>query len=440
MRSMKTHFFRSIGAVFLLCILPLLLLGEDASEMSAKQARELIQLLAEDGTEASYTELKSFFQDVDRVKLLLGISDFDELSGPKDIQARVKWLREGGNSDEPRRGYRSIDKTLDIIGDHQNERSYNLLLTFLNSDYEYNVFRKSSYSWLLSNLLKYRDSKSEEVTDVLKSELSRMLEGKEAFESKHPFLLDDNVFFQKERQSRYVTENGDVVFEGRVKPATSEGTILKGLYLIESDASYAAIQSFLTSWPGRETSDSFEYPEMWLKLRRYDLPVIDIYEALMRDTHYLEASRANFVKHFFDNSVVHYAHHEIEDPERDFAQIKNASEASLLRMLEVADYALTLDFLPMVTVDLVYAKRAEIIDRLVEMGYSREELNKSKVSAPKTIKKVSAPESATEDKTDEVIAAEPIEEPAEKSSNWWLWLIGALVVIGGLGLVLRHKN
>lgn len=438
MRSMKTHLFRSIGAAFLLCILPLSLPAEGGSKMSPEQAREFIQLLAEDGSEASYKELELFFQDVDRVKLLFGVSDFDELRAPRSIEARVKWLREGGNSDEPRRAYRSIDKTLDIIGDHQNERSYQVLLNFLNADYEYNVFRKSSYSWLLSNLLKYRDSKSEEVTDVLKSELGRMLEAKEAFESKHPFLLDDNVFFQKERKSRYVTENGDVVFEGRVKPATSEGTILKGLYLIESNASYAEIQSYLTSWLGRETSDSFEYPEMWLKQRRYDLPVIDIYEALMRDTRYLEASRANFVKHFFDNSVVHYAHHEIEDAEQDFAQIKNAGEESLLRMLEVADYALTLDFLPMEIVDLVYLKRAEIIGRLVGMGYSREALNAPKTTEPEIIKEVAAPESVIEEPT-EVLIAEPIEEPAEEFSIRWLWLVGVLVIVGGIWVV-RRKN
>ena len=35
---------------------------------------------------------------------------------------------------------------------------------------------------------------------------------------------------------------------------------------------------------------------------------------------------------------------------------------------------------------------------------------------------------------------EPVEKPAEQSSNWWLWLIGAVVVIGGLGWVLRRKN
>lgn len=32
------------------------------------------------------------------------------------------------------------------------------------------------------------------------------------------------------------------------------------------------------------------------------------------------------------------------------------------------------------------------------------------------------------------------EEAAEKSSNWWLWLIGAVVAIGGIGLIARRKS
>ena len=32
------------------------------------------------------------------------------------------------------------------------------------------------------------------------------------------------------------------------------------------------------------------------------------------------------------------------------------------------------------------------------------------------------------------------EVPDDKSWNWWLWLIGLLVVVGGLGLVLRRKS
>jgi len=39
----------------------------------------------------------------------------------------------------------------------------------------------------------------------------------------------------------------------------------------------------------------------------------------------------------------------------------------------------------------------------------------------------------------EVVVTEPIKEDLEQSSNWWLWLIGLLIVVGGV-LVFRRKN
>jgi hypothetical protein len=41
---------------------------------------------------------------------------------------------------------------------------------------------------------------------------------------------------------------------------------------------------------------------------------------------------------------------------------------------------------------------------------------------------------------DEVEKTKASEEPTEQSSNWWLWLIGAVVVVGGIGLALRRKS
>lgn len=38
-----------------------------------------------------------------------------------------------------------------------------------------------------------------------------------------------------------------------------------------------------------------------------------------------------------------------------------------------------------------------------------------------------------------VVTPEPSEEPIEKSSNWWLWLIGAAVFVGGV-LMFRRKK
>ena len=52
---------------------------------------------------------------------------------------------------------------------------------------------------------------------------------------------------------------------------------------------------------------------------------------------------------------------------------------------------------------------------------------------------VTEPEPATEEPA-EVVVAEASEESAEQSSNWWLWLIGLLVFVGGLAVVVRRKN
>ena len=55
------------------------------------------------------------------------------------------------------------------------------------------------------------------------------------------------------------------------------------------------------------------------------------------------------------------------------------------------------------------------------------------------IEKVPQPKPATTE-TSEVTTPEPSEEPDEKPSNWWLWLVGLLVVVGGVGLVVRRKS
>ena len=55
------------------------------------------------------------------------------------------------------------------------------------------------------------------------------------------------------------------------------------------------------------------------------------------------------------------------------------------------------------------------------------------------IEEVTAPEPSTEEKPAEVVITEPVEEDIEQSSNWLLWLIGALVVAGGI-FVLRSRK
>ena len=45
-----------------------------------------------------------------------------------------------------------------------------------------------------------------------------------------------------------------------------------------------------------------------------------------------------------------------------------------------------------------------------------------------------------EEPAEEVVVAEAIEGDVEQSPQWWLWLIGVVVVVGGIGLVVRHKS
>lgn len=47
---------------------------------------------------------------------------------------------------------------------------------------------------------------------------------------------------------------------------------------------------------------------------------------------------------------------------------------------------------------------------------------------------------AAEEPTPEAVEPEPIKAPVEQSSKWWLWLIGLLVVAGGVGLATRRND
>ena len=62
--------------------------------------------------------------------------------------------------------------------------------------------------------------------------------------------------------------------------------------------------------------------------------------------------------------------------------------------------------------------------------------NVSEIS--EVIEEVIAPEPVIEEPA-EVVVAEPIGEDIEQSSNWWLWLIGAVVVVGGVFVLCSRK-
>lgn len=63
-----------------------------------------------------------------------------------------------------------------------------------------------------------------------------------------------------------------------------------------------------------------------------------------------------------------------------------------------------------------------------------------KVGKPEPIIEEATPPKPATEKPAEVVTAEPSQEHAEKPSTWWLWLIGALVVLGGVGLAVRRKS
>lgn len=59
--------------------------------------------------------------------------------------------------------------------------------------------------------------------------------------------------------------------------------------------------------------------------------------------------------------------------------------------------------------------------------------------AVQVVEEVTPPELAIKEPA-EVAPVEVVEETPEQSSQWWLWLVGLLVVVGGLALVVRRKS
>jgi hypothetical protein len=61
------------------------------------------------------------------------------------------------------------------------------------------------------------------------------------------------------------------------------------------------------------------------------------------------------------------------------------------------------------------------------------------IPAAEFIEEVTAPEPAIEEPA-EVVFAKPIEEDVEPSQNWLLWLVGPVIVVGGILMIRRKKQ
>ena len=81
---------------------------------------------------------------------------------------------------------------------------------------------------------------------------------------------------------------------------------------------------------------------------------------------------------------------------------------------------------------------AQKFNLIAEANDSEEEPHLTESSMLEVIEDVIEPEPALKEPA-EVVVTEPIEEDVEQSSNWWLWLISAVVVVGGFFLLRPRK-
>lgn len=326
-----------------------------------------------------------------------------------------------------------LDVVIGAVADHRSEEAFD----FLQEIIKHEAPRSGAYEASIENLVKFAPTHREEVQAIIETQLQKEQARFEQAASTYPFFQGE--YYYDSRMRNYVDGGGNLLHRGSIiNDSVKTPLLVFTLNAIGDASAYQLIQDHLATGEGLDFGIAHDLVHTTLKEKRYVLEVIDIYEELIRDSRYTTENRSNFVQQFFDNSGEFYFGYR-GDPEEFLPQISDAEEKSLLRMLEVADYALTLGFLPKETVDLVYSKRAEIMDRLVGMGYSREEFNKTNAPEPETIEEFKRPEPAIEEPT-EVVTTEPSEEPVEQSSNWHLWLIGVVVVVGGIALAVRRKN
>tara|TARA_B100001778_G_scaffold242274_1_gene202597 strand:- start:681 stop:1118 length:438 start_codon:yes stop_codon:yes gene_type:complete len=95
-------------------------------------------------------------------------------------------------------------------------------------------------------------------------------------------------------------------------------------------------------------------------------------------------------------------------------------------------------------IENAYAKRLELRGASTPEGIVTEPALEIPADPPapeavQVVEEVSPSESAIEEPA-EVAPVEVAEETSEQSSQWWLWLVGLLVVVGGLALVVRRKS
>ena len=90
-----------------------------------------------------------------------------------------------------------------------------------------------------------------------------------------------------------------------------------------------------------------------------------------------------------------------------------------------------MDLYPVFRRKILASVQSDVSDKTVTEPISSE--------AKQVIKESLSPASKVDDSA-EITATEPSKEEVEKFSDWLLWLIGLLVVIGGVSWILRRKS
>ena len=126
-------------------------------------------------------------------------------------------------------------------------------------------------------------------------------------------------------------------------------------------------------------------------------------------------------------------------------KLKTGSEREITLLTENETITSQVDAL-----EYLWAEDANIQNRLQKYKADLEEYHHSNeteviekpavevAAVPEVIEEINAPEPTIEEPT-EVVVTEPVEEDVEQSSNWWLWLIGAVIIVGSV-FVLRSRK
>lgn len=265
----------------------------------------------------------------------------------------------------------------------------------------------------------------------LRLAIKRFSEKSAEARKKYPVVNQDGVYYYFPR-NEYVDISGKLIYDGSINKEVRFDILIDGLQAIGSQSAYDLMLDHFGSWMAREEGSLMNSTELYLKERRYNSPVIGIYDALFNDERLHPDTRNRIITALFSNEPVHYSE-QVYRPEEFYPQIDELDQERLIRLLDIAEDALGHDFLTPGTIKLLESKRGEILQLLSAVGYDPDRVKEMSVE-------ISVAMEVEPKGPAEVAPVKVVTESPEQPSQWWLWFVGGLVVADGLGLALRRKN